>query len=63
MSKQIEVHSLSYDTIDEIIKRFKEYKKEYGGDAMFIQDIYEDDAGYGETYTTLYSGIEVKDEK
>ena len=63
MEKNIEIHSLHYDTVDDIIKRFKEYKKQYSGDAMFINEVSEEDAGYGETYTTIYSAIQVKSDK
>lgn len=63
MNKFIEIPSLNYDTIDEIIEKFKEYKKHYGGDATFNVDMTEEDAGYGETYTAIYQGFTIKDKQ
>ena len=61
MSKFVEIPTLNYDTIDEIIEKFKKYKKEFGGKSVYKVDMAEEDAGYGESYTCIYQGFDVKD--
>lgn len=62
MKKFIDIHSLNYDTIDEIIKRFKGYKKDFGGSTIFTQDIAKEYSDYGELYTAIYQGFSIKEE-
>jgi len=60
MSKFVEIHSLNYDTIDEIIARFEMYREEYGGDCTFTVDTYVEDE-YDGGLTSIYYGINTKD--
>jgi len=55
-TKFVEIHSMNYNTIDEIIERFKEYKKEYGGDCTFTIDTYQETEWNGGSIE-IYQGI------
>ena len=57
MSKFIEIPSISYDTIDEIIATFEMYREEHGGKCTFTIDTCEEEPGYPE----VYMGFETKD--
>ena len=58
-NKFVEIPSLDWDTIDEVIARFKEYKKEYGGECTITVDTYvETEWNGGRTH--IYQGINTK---
>jgi len=62
-TKFIEIHSLDNYSIDEIIERFQEYKRDYGGDCNFRAFIGSDSDGYGTTFDTLCMGFEEEKEE